>query len=366
LGSQNLIPFFGVSRQYENLRDEILNASDIVYRSGKVLDGEFTNEFERRIAARCDRQFAVSVNSGTQALIFVLQHLGPVGEVIIPDISFIATLNSVMMTEHIPRIVDVDHAGLLDLPNATDTLNDDAIRAIMYVNLYGNIIDYDKLRVMADFWGKSPMIIEDAAQSFGGRYKGIPSGKLGDVSILSFDPTKNLNNYGSGGMILTDDYDLCDSVINFRDNGKHSGHCLPGTNSKMSESDCAQMLVKLQYFDDWQARRTEIANYYCERMLPFVDVLTPNENVEHAWHKFVIRCIARSKLQNHLTSKGIETKIHYAEPLHMSALAQSYTTLSEESNSYALSKSCLSLPIYPELTDSEVEYIADSVTSFFR
>lgn len=363
-----MIPFFGVSRQYANLREEILHASDEVYSSGKVLDGTKTAEFERLIAARCDRGFAISVNSGTQAIIFALQYANAKenGEILIPNISFVATLNSVMMTTHTPRFVDVDYNGMMDLANHGSTLNDDNINGVMYVNLYGNVLDYDKLNALTSFWGKNPLIIEDAAQSFGAKYKGIPSGKLGHISILSFDPTKNLNNYGSGGMILTDDYEVAQTMMDFRDNGKHGGHSFPGSNSKMSEADCAQMLVKLQYFDSWQERRKEIAEYFMDQMTPYVDVLGPNEDVEHAWHKFVIRYSHRTRLINHLADHGIETKIHYREPLNTMSLASFISSNTHDyHSSMSFVKETLSLPIYPELTDSEVELIASSVKSFF-
>lgn len=365
LATKNLIPFFGIDRQYANLREEILDASDRVYRSGNVLDHEYTIEFERAIAKRCDRKFAISVNSGTQALVFALQTTFPAGQVLIPALSFIATLNSVLLTEHTPKIVDIDPSGLMDLSNTNFSLNDEDIAAIMYVNLYGNVIDYDKLKVLTEFWGQAPRIIEDAAQSFGASYKGIPSGKLGDVSVLSFDPTKNLNNYGSGGMLLTDDYELAAAFYDFRDNGKQSGHDFPGTNSKMSESDCAQMLVKLKYFDDWQERRHAIATYYTQQFGQYIDIVSPGEDVVSSWHKFVMLSPRRESLMKHLLDSGITVKMHYADPLDTYSLSSRYGIgeLCLEADQF--SKHCLSLPIYPELTDIEVELIATTVKSFF-
>jgi dTDP-4-amino-4,6-dideoxygalactose transaminase len=235
----------------------------------------------------------------------------------------------------------------------------------MYVNLFGNTVDYDQFRIIAKFFNKDMFVIEDAAQSFGARYKDIPSGKLGDVSVLSFDPTKNLPNYGSGGMILTDDFNLAEELLNLRDNGKISGHEQVGTNSKMSESDCAQMLVKLKYFDSWQERRNKIADYYIEHMYPYVDVLLPNEHVTHAWHKFVLRVNDRNRVQHHMTISGIETKVHYPVPLDVMGVAKNQSS-EELHQSHHFSREVLSLPIYPELTDSEVERITDSVTNYYK
>lgn len=369
MGQQAIIPFFGVKRQYENLREEILHITDTVLSTGKVLDGHYTTTFEQAIALRCDRKYAISVNSCTQGIIMALQTIEPAGKVVIPAVSFAATINSVMMTEHTPYFCDVDGYGQMDLNNLPTSLNDEAISAVMYVNLYGNVIDYDKLRIHTEFFGKSPMIIEDAAQSFGARYKGRPSGSLGDISVLSFDPTKNFNNYGSGGMILTDNAALAEGLRDFKDNGKYNGHMWPGTNSKMSESDCAQMLVKLQYFDEWQERRHAIATYYTQQLQNYIDIIGAGEGVEHAWHKFVLRHESRARLRNHLSIRGIETKMHYEKALTDLDISAIYTNPfrngHEFYNAEELCKSCFSLPIYPELTDSEVEHIAQSVKEYF-
>lgn len=369
------IPFLGVARQYADLRDEILDAADRAYRGGQVLDGPYTQMFERQIAGRTMRQYAVAVNSGTQALIFAQHALGIYGnqedqthgKIMIPGISFVATLNSVLMAGNTPVYCDVDHNALLDI-DSIDYALDGNVDAIMYVNIFGNVLDYDRLSNVAKFFSKDIKIIEDAAQSFGATYNGVPSGKLGDVSILSFDPTKNLNNYGSGGMLLTDDQATYQFALSLRDNGKIHNHDFAGTNSKMSEADCAQMLVKLKYFDTWQRRRQEIADYYIENLTDWVDVLLPNRDVEHSWHKFVIRTEHRSQLQGYLASKNIETKVHYDIPLFEHAVGWDYINYAKDlmRGSTAHSKEALSLPIYPELTDYEVEHVVEAITAYLN
>lgn len=360
----DLIPFFGIRRQYAQLRNELLDASDHVYMSGRVLDGPHTINFENAIAERCNRQYAIAVNSCTQGLIFALSCLTPLQDVIIPNLSFAATLNSVLMARHNPRFVDTDYKGLLDLSTVEYNTREENIGGIMYVNLFGNTVDYDKFRIVTEFFGEDLFIIEDAAQSFGAKYKDIPSGKMGHVSVLSFDPTKNLPNYGSGGMILTDDPQLADFFLDLRDNGKPSAHINPGTNSKMSESDCAQMLVKLKYFDAWQQRRTEIAEYYISRMYQYVDIILPNQHVTHAWHKFVIRIPERNLLQQHLKEHHVDTRIHYSTTL--SDLDVPVMSEGELRESHQFARDALSLPIYPELTDLEVEHIASTVTNYYK
>ena len=364
------IPFMGIAKQYHNLRDEILDASDRAYCNGQVLDGPYTEMFERQMASRCMRQYAVAVNSGTQALVFAqlatARNKGP-EKIMIPGISFVATLNSVLMASNEPVYCDVDHNALLDIESIDYALSGN-IDTIMYVNLFGNVLDYDRLLNIAKFFSEDVKIIEDAAQSFGATYNGIPSGKLGDVSVLSFDPTKNLNSYGSGGMILTDDYDVYQFCLNLRDNGKITKHDFAGTNSKMSESDCAQMLVKLKYFDTWQRRRAEIADFYTEHLTDWVDVMLPKRDVEHAWHKYVIRVGSRSQMQGYLASKGVETKIHYETPLFEHPVGWDYIDYACDlmRGSSAHAQEALSLPIYPEMTDYEVEHIVDAIKAYLN
>lgn len=362
----NIIPFFGVARQYKNLREEILDITDRVYSTGRVLDGSYTQEFELRMARRCNRAYALAVNSGTQALIFSQRATvrKPPYSVLIPTVSFVATINSVLMNDFNPVFCDIDYKGILDLESYQYKL-DASVSAIMYVNLFGNCIDYNRLRMQTEFFNSELVVIEDAAQSFGATYYGTPSGKMGDISVLSFDPTKNLNNYGSGGMILTDNLDYYNTCLSLRDNGK-SIHDEPGTNSKMSEADCAQMLVKLNHFDAWQDRRRQIAEYYIDRLYQYVDILVPNEGVKHAWHKFVIRTNHRNSLMSRLSLDGIETKMHYESALYDLGVGFNYIDYSRDlfTETSSFTRECLSLPIYPELTDAEVEAVVDSIKRY--
>ena len=365
------IPFFGLSRQYTNLRKEILDTTDQVYASGRVLDGMYTNLFEQFMRKHAERKYACAVGSCTQALIFSLRAVSGMMEsnrdrnkVLIPAQSFVATLNVVVEAGFDPIFCDVDPiTGLIDLNKIPVPHSE--IAAIMYVNLFGNIIDYDQLTVYRQMWAEDNIpVIEDAAQSWGAYYRGVPSGKLGTVSCLSFDPTKNLNNYGSGGMILTDDPEIWEMVNDMRDNGKGNEHIASGTNSKMSEADCAQMIVKLRYFDQWQARRKLIAEYYTSELSNYVVIPEVGLNVEHAWSKYVIHHKDRYSMTKFLQEAGIETKINYPRPLHLQSLAFAYDieyNIGILEGAEEFSKTCLSLPIYPELTDSEVELVVETI-----
>lgn len=359
------IPFFGVDRQYANLREEILDVTDAVYASGSVLDGENTQRFKQTIAKMTERKYACSVGSGTQALIFALRSLDSFrisnsDKVLIPSQSFVATVNCVFEAGFTPVFCDVDsRTGLMDINKIP--IAADEIAAIMYVNLFGNIVDQDRLISYMEMFSEQQIpVIEDAAQSFGAYYRGVPSGKLGDISCLSFDPTKNLNNYGSGGMILTDNYNVWEACEGMRNNGKIIDHTSSGTNSKMSEADCAQMLVKLKYFDSWQQRRKEIAEYYSEQLDGPLTIPQVDMNVEHAWSKYVVHHSHRSSIIAGLQQAGIESKIHYEKPLHLYELTFGHDVGVLE-GAEDFSRTCFSLPIYPEMTDAEVETVVDVI-----
>ena len=337
------IPFIDLSRQYNKLRDELQFAQNKVYSSGRMLDGEYVAKFENAMALRCNRYKAVAVNSCTQALIFanIITDDGNSG-VLIPAFSFVATVNSVLMSKRQVYFADVNNQGLIHIERFPEHVN-----TVVLVDLYGNVVEQ-----IVKPTNKKMYVIEDAAQSFGASLNGKPAGSFGDISCISFDPMKNLPNYGSGGMLLTNDERTYRYALNLRDNGKANGSI--GTNSKMSESDCACMLVKLKYFDQWQKRRAQIAKYYNKELLGCVDTPNINENVIPSWHKYVIQSNKRDFLKRYLDERGVETKIHYEKPLGHGVVAEQ------------LSKRVLSLPIYPELTDEEVEYVAQMVVSYWK
>ena len=360
----NKIPFFGIDRQYNNIREEILDVTDRVYTSGKVLDGLYTDHFEQYIGNYTQRKYAISVNSGTQGLIFALRSIkSDRDKVLIPAVSFVATVNCVIEAGYDPVFCDIDPlTGLIDLNKIPVDISE--LAAVMYVNLYGNVVDYDKLQSYKALWDQYGIpVIEDAAQSYGAKYRGIPSGKLGDISVLSFDPTKNLNNYGSGGMVLTDNPEIFELVNDYKDNGKGNEHIDSGTNSKMSEADCAQMIVKLKHFNSWQLRRKQIAEYYTDQLQNIVRIPTVEPHVEHAWHKYAIHVPNRDGFQRRMEYAGVETKIHYYKPLHLENVSFIYHikgVIGPLEGAEEFCRTTVSLPIYPELSDMEVETIIDA------
>jgi dTDP-4-amino-4,6-dideoxygalactose transaminase len=202
------------------------------------------------------------------------------------------------------------------------------------------------------------LIIEDAAQ----HWLACNGTRIGHAAAISFDPMKNLPAYGNGGAVVTNDADLYRWAQAWRNNGKPTHH-QAGTNSRMSEIECAGLLVKTRYLDQWQQRRAKIANYWMEKLhSSSVRCLIDRDNEhEHCFHKFVIDLDKRDILQRNLAIRGIETKVHYSQPLHEIDIYRQWPGPDILSKASALCRRVLSLPIYPELTDLQVEYVADQV-----
>jgi dTDP-4-amino-4,6-dideoxygalactose transaminase len=349
------IPFTGLRKQYNNLRTEILDATDTVLRSGQLMAGNYTAEFENWLARRNHSKYAVTCHSGSQALEIIAEYYRQQSpahppRAVIPAMTYVATANAFIRAGWDVYIVDTDVHGLLDKKKIPPDLS---VQATVLVGLYGASVEQfgDK------FWA-TDLIIEDGAQHWlanGGK-------RLGDATAISFDPMKNLNAYGNGGAVVTDDIDLLEFAREWCNNGKPR-HATIGTNSRMSEIDSAQMMVKTGYIDAWQKRRQDIARYWISRLKNTgIRSLIDSGNVDtHSIHKFVIDVNHRDILQRNLELKHIETRVHYREPLHELPAYIGYTGPDILSVASALSRRVLSLPIYPELTDLEVEYIIDQV-----
>jgi dTDP-4-amino-4,6-dideoxygalactose transaminase len=356
------IPFTGLKKQYNNLRQEILDATDEVLRSGQLMNGNHTAEFENWLAKRNHSKYAVTCHSGTHALEIIASyyreaHVVNPPRVLIPTMTYAATANAFIRAGWDVHFIDTDRYGILN----PETIPDVSYQALVLIGLYGSRID-----TLIEQYKRWPMKsidtntiwIEDGAQ----HWLSDRGQRCGNATAISFDPMKNLNAYGNGGAVVTDDLNLMEYARAWRDNGK-SQHQLVGTNSRMSEIDCAQMMVKTRYLDAWQQRRQTIATYWIERLKKSsVRCLIDDKNFEgHAFHKFVIEVDNRDILQKNLAVKKIETRIHYREPLHELGVFRQYPGPDILCNSSALARRVLSLPFYPELTDLEVEYVIDQL-----
>jgi dTDP-4-amino-4,6-dideoxygalactose transaminase len=355
------IPFTGLKKQYNNLRTEILEATDEVLRSGQLMNGNYTAEFENWLAKKNSSKYAVTCHSGTHALEIIAsyyanhQTTNP-PRVIMPTMTYAATANAFMRAGWDIYFIDTDSYGIID-PELIP--NDLSYQAIVMIGLYGaSVKNLSDRRWPLRSVSNNVTWIEDAAQ----HWLSSNGTRFGNAAAISFDPMKNLACYGNGGAVVTNDMDLLEYARAWRDNGK-STHEYVGTNSRMSEIDCAQMMVKTRYIDAWQQRRQDIAAYWMERLTKSsIRCLIDTKNFnDHCFHKFVIDLDQRDILKQNLALKKIETRVHYQYPLHEMGVFRQWPGPDILSRASALSRRVLSLPIYPELSDLEVDYVIDSV-----
>lgn len=349
------VPFTGIKKQYHNLRTEILDVTDEVLRSGQLMDGNYTAEFENWLARKNRSKYAVTCHSGTQALEIIAEYYCQQGfmpcppRVLIPTMTYAATANAFLRAGWEVVLVDTDYHGLLDHRKIDRGLS---VQAIVAVGLYGATLNKH------EYLNNNAVVIEDGAQ----HWLANDCARIGNSCAISFDPMKNLNAYGNGGAVVTDDVNLLDFARTWRNNGKPR-HSETGTNSRMSEVDCAQLMVKTKYIDEWQQRRAKISGYWLQRLkgTRIRSLIDESNYKNHAHHKFVIEVEQRDILQKNLELRKIETRIHYKEPLHEMPAYDELPGPDILSAASALSRRVLSLPLYPELTDLEVEYIIDQV-----
>lgn len=349
------IPFTGLKKQYNNLRTEILDVTDEVLRSGQLMSGNYTAEFENWLSKKNHSKYAVTCHSGTQALEIIAHYYRTQSNlstprVVIPSMTYVATANAFANAGWEIYLGDTDYYGLLDRKKIPADLS---VQATVIVGLYGASVD----ELESGFWA-TDLVIEDGAQ----HWLSNNCRRWGNATAISFDPMKNLNSYSNGGAVVTDDLDLLEFARGYRNNGKP--HCnWAGTNSRMSEVDCAQMMVKTQYIDQWQDRRESIARYWISRLkgTGIRTLIDFNNFQTHAFHKFVIEVENRDIVKRNLDLKKIETKIHYEQPVHELPAYSNCGGPDILSVASAMSRRILSLPFYPELTDLEVEYVIDQV-----
>ena len=350
-----VIPHFGLKRQYKNLRDELLDATDRALKDGQLVGGHYTRSFEEWLKHKTKTKYAITVHSGTQALEIIArwkkikheQNMDGNPKISIPNLTYPATLNAFLTAGWDVELADTDKNGIIDITGT---------RAGEYDCLMG-------------FAGRKPWPNASYSNAFGVIVDGaqhwlVADGDVGGGMSISFDPTKNLPSSGNGGAIVTNDEHLYLYATKYRDNNKPYFHDV-GTNTKMSEQDCAQILVRAKYIDEWQKRRSEIAKYWCDKFRELPLTCLSDTKDPHSHQKFVMYLPDRNSLNTHLLTDGIDSKIHYEYVLGDLPTAKNLKKPDMLSTSVMLSRGVLSLPMYPELTDVEVQYIADKVKSFY-
>jgi dTDP-4-amino-4,6-dideoxygalactose transaminase len=355
---------------YVELKDALDAAYRRVMESGYYVLGPEVESFEAEFAAYCGVKHCVGVGNGLEALTLILRAngIGPGDSVIVPANTYIATWLAVTHTGAEPIPVEPDAASYNVDPHRVEASIKPSTRAIMAVHLYGQPADMDALAQIARKY--KLLLVEDAAQAHGAKYTGRRAGSLGDAAAFSFYPTKNLGAIGDGGAITTNDPALADRVRVLRNYGSRERYLneLPGYNSRLDELQAALLRVKLSRLDQWNSRRTEIAQHYARKLAAVPQITLPRviSTSEPVWHLFVVRSTNRDALQCHLQAEGISTLIHYPIPPHRSvayaklAIARDLFPITE-----TLSGELLSLPIWSQMDSKNVETVSQTVAHFF-
>jgi dTDP-4-amino-4,6-dideoxygalactose transaminase len=360
--STNKIHYLDLQTQYHTIRKEVLSALDDICDSARFAQGPSTAVFETSFANYCGVRHCVSVNSGTSALHLAMRCLdvGPGDEVITVPMTFIATTWAISYTGARPVFVDIDPERRTMDPARLEAAITRRTKAILPVHLYGQPADMEPIMRIADRSGIA--VVEDAAQAHGAYYQGRRVGQFGLMGCFSFYPGKNLGAYGEGGALVTNDDNLAARARALRDHGQSQRyyHDEIAYNYRMDSFQAAVLNIKLGRLDDWNAARALRAREYSELLnkLP-IGVPTHFKDSESVWHCYVIECDKRDEVRSHLMEKGVETGIHYPLPVH---LQRAYSSLEHRVGDFPISEElsnrCLSLPIYPELTEAQVTAVA--------
>ena len=361
------VKFFDPLRQYISIENEINDAISSVLNGGKYILAENVESFERELAQYLGVKYAVGVASGTEAIQLALMSLG-VGrgdEVITVPNTAVPTVSAVSLAGATPVLCDIDPLTLtIDVEKVKDRISKNT-RAILPVHLYGIPVDMNRLLAIAENMGIP--IIEDACQAHGASIDGKKVGGFGTLGCFSFYPTKNLGCYGDGGAVVTDDEDLYDKLKLLRNYGQRDRyvHEIKGLNSRLDELQAAVLRVKLKKLNEWNLQRIKLAGYYDELILNKDVVKLPRvDGFTNVYHLYVIRHPRRDELMQYLAKNGVQTLIHYPIPIH---LQRSYAELGAKGDFPVSEKACnevLSLPLYPELKEAELEYISDLINKF--
>jgi len=368
------VPLVDLLRQYKSLQGEIDSAIKAVLEKGAFVLGENVAKFEEEAAAYCGTKYAVGVANGTDALELAIKALG-IGdgdEVVTTPFTFIATTEAICLNNARPVLADIE----------PDTFNIDAGRiekaitsrtkAIIPVHLFGQACDMDA--VMDIVKRRNIKVIEDCAQAIGAEFKSKKAGAFGDIGCFSFFPSKNLGCFGDGGMITTNDKALADRIKMLRVHGQADRyrHEIEGRNSRLDELQAAILRVKLRYLDGWNDSRRKNAALYDKLFGDLnksgkLTVPVGKDGRKHVYNVYSIRAAARDRLRESLAAKDIATAVYYPMPLHLQPV---YNRLGWKKGDFPVSeKACeevLALPVFPELREEEIGFVAQSVIDFLE
>lgn len=369
------VPLADLRAQYLSLKPEIDSAISHVIENSQFILGKSVTDFESAFAQAHHVKYGIAVGSGTDALHASLWALGVgVGDAVVTTpFTFIATVEAVSMTGAQALFVDIDPATYTMDPKKLENLisshKPNNIKAVIPVHLYGHPAEMGAINKIASKYGLK--VIEDACQSHLARLGDTFVGNYGTAACFSFYPGKNLGAFGEAGGILTQDESLANKLRQLRDHGQSEKykHEFWGHNYRMDGIQGAVLGVKLRYLGRWTARRRETAARYMEHLSGVGDLVMPHEaeNAFHVYHLFVVRTRHRSELQKYLAEKEIATALHYPIPIHFQ---KAYQHIGYKKGDFPESEKaaeeCLSLPMYAEISDDQVNYVIENVKSFFE
>ena len=354
--------------EYLAYQNEINQAIQAVLNSERYILGPEVQAFEREFADFIGTRFGVGAASGTDALYLALKAtgIGPGDEVLTVPHTAVATVAAIEMCGAIPVLVDIDESTYTIDPKQLEAAVSPRARVLLPVHLYGHPADMASILDIAR--RHALRIVEDCAQAHGATYRDKQVGAIGDISAFSFYPTKNLGAIGDGGLVATNDPGLAEKVKLLRQYGWHERYVsqVTGWNSRLDELQAAVLRVKLRHLAEGNRRRRALAELYNEglRSLPVI-LPTHNSGNEHVYHQYVIRHSQRDEMQAFLSARNIVTLIHYPVPIH---LQPAYRGRLGDSGSFPVSEQAareiLSLPIYPELTDAQVQTVVQAIADF--
>lgn len=360
-----MIPLIDLKKEYNSISEEMNQNISKVLKKGYYVMGDEVNKFESEFARYLGRDYAVSVNSGSDALFLAVKALkiGKDDEVITVSHTFTSTVDAIVRNGAKPVLVDVERDSYCIDPSKIEDAITKKTKAIIPVHMYGHPADMDSILSIADEHGLH--VIEDSCQAHGAEYRGRKTGCMGDAGCFSFYPTKNLGCYGDAGMVVTNSKKLKENLVMLRNYGqsKKYHHKFIGYNSRMDEIQAAILMVKLKYLDQWNKKRRTIAELY-NNHLKDTDIETPleKEYSKHVYYVYVVKHKNRDLLQKELLKQGVQTMIHYPVPVH-----KQDAYLDHQNHSLPVSeKICeqvLSLPMNPYLSKEDVMKICECIKS---
>jgi dTDP-4-amino-4,6-dideoxygalactose transaminase len=365
------VPLVDLKAQCKDIGDEVVAEIKRVMESCAFAGGPFVERFEEEFASFCRCKHAIGLGSGTEALWLVLlaSGIGPGDEVITVPNTFIATAEAISFCGAKPVFVDIDEKTYTMNPDLLARAITPRTKAIIPVHLFGQMAEMDPIMEFAE--KKGLLVIEDACQAHGARYKDRPAGSIGDAGCFSFYPGKNLGAYGEAGAIVTNNTEIDSRVRILRDHGqpKKYYHDMIGWNARMDGLQGAILSVKLKFLEQWNDARRKYAALYNNFLAELDGIIIPHEAdyARHVYHIYAIRVQNRDVLIDALAKEGIHCGIHYPVPVH---LQEAYRFLWQKKGSFPLSEKCaeelVSLPMYPEIGEELITYVANKIIEFYN